>query len=149
MTTGGISLTTRPRPRASTYAVYVGVGSASAPFQLGLSTAGPSTGPYTGQAIQIPPSTAVTITGLGMAQIPPPAPATGITVYRTYVFGQKAFAALKLEDVSWNRLMEADKSDPHNQLRVIGWKMYEGWVMLNQMFLCGIESTASNTGTFG
>ncbi len=148
VTTGGISLTTPSTP-GFTYAVYVGVGSASAPFQLGLSTAGPSTGPYTGQAIQLPPGTAVTITGLGMAQIPPPAPATGLTVYRTYCFGQKAFASLKLEDVTWNRLMEADKADPHNQLRVIGWKYYEGWVVLNQMFLCGIESTASNTGTFG
>ncbi|MES2137592.1 MAG: N4-gp56 family major capsid protein [Pseudomonadota bacterium] len=145
---GGITLTTPSTP-GFTYAVYVGVGSASAPFQLGLSTAGPPTGPYLGQAIAIPPSTAVTITGLGLAQIPPAAPATGVTVFRTYIFGQRAFSTLKLEDVEWHRLTEADKSDPHNQLRVIGWKYFEGWVVLNQQFLAGIESTASNTGAFG
>ena len=150
VTTGGISLTTPSTPNF-TYAVYVGVGSQAAPYQLGASTSTgtPTTGPYTGMAIGIPPSTAVTITGLGTVQIPPAAPATGVTVYRTYVFGQRAFAALKLEDVSWNRLTEADKSDPHNQLRVVGWKYFEGWVILNQQFMCGIESTASNTGQFG
>lgn len=148
VTTGGISLTMPPTP-GYTYAVYVGVGTGAAPFQLGLAAAGPATGPYTGQAITLAPSAAVTITGLGLPQIPPAAPATGVTVYRTYCFGQRAFAALKLEDVSWTRLTEADKADPHNQLRVIGWKYFEGWVVLNQQFLCGIESTASNTGSFG
>ncbi len=148
VTTGGIQLT-MPSTPGFTYAVYVGVGSGAAPAQLGLSTSGPTTGPYAGQAIQIPPSTVVTITGLGLFQIPPAAPATGVTVYRTHVFGQKAFACLKLENVTWHRLTEADKSDPHNQLRVIGWKLFEGWVILNPQFLAGIESTASNNGTFG
>lgn len=148
VTTGGISVTT-PSTAGFTYAVYVGVGSGAAPANLGLTTSGPTTGPYAGQAISIPPSTAVTITGLGISQIPPPAPTSGITVYRTYVFGKKAFACLKLMNVEWNRLYSADKADPHNQLRVIGWKVMEGWVILNQQFLCGIESTASNNGTFG
>ena len=148
VTTGGISLTT-PSTTGFTYAVYIGVGSGAAPAQLGLTASGPSQGPYAGQAIMIPPSTAVTITGLGMSQIPPAAPATGVTVWRTYVFGRDAFACLRLMNVEWNRLYNADKADPHNQQRVIGWKMMEGWVILNQQFLCIIESTASNNGTFG
>ena len=148
VTTGGITVTT-PTTAGFTYAVYVGIGSGAAPANLGLTASGPSTGPYTGQAILIPPNTSVTITGVGLMQIPPAAPQTGVTVYRTEVFGQRSFACLKLMDVEWNRLYNADKSDPHNQLRVIGWKLMEGWVILNQQFLCGIESTASNTGTFG
>jgi N4-gp56 family major capsid protein len=148
VTTGGISVTV-PSTTGYTYAVYVGVGSGAAPAQLGLTASGPSSGPYAGQAIMIAPGTTVTITGLGLYQIPPAAPATGVTVWPTFIFGQKAFACLKLMDVSWNRLYTADKADPHNQQRVIGWKVMEGWVILNQQFMCRIESTASNNGTFG
>lgn len=148
VTTGGISLTT-PNTPGFTYAVYVGVGSGAAPANLGLTTAGPTTGPYQGQAINLPPNTAVTITGLGLVQIPPAAPGTGLTVFRTFVFGRNAFACLKLKSVEWNRLYTADKADPHNQLRVIGWKYFEGWTILNQQFLAGIESVASNSGAFG
>jgi hypothetical protein len=148
VTTGGISLTTPSTP-GFTYAVYIGVGTGAAPQNLGLTTSGPSSGPYAGQAIQIPPSTAVTITDIGLFQIPPAAPATGVTVYPTFVFGKDAFATLKLMKVEWNRLYNADKADPHNQLRVIGYKYMEGWVILNQQFLARIESTASNTGAFG
>jgi len=148
VTTGGISLTTPSTP-GFTYAVYIGSGTGAAPTNLGLvASGGPTSGPYTGQAIQIPPSTAVTITGIGLYQIPPAAPATGVTVYRTYVFGKEAFATLKLMGVEWNRLYNADKSDPHNQLRVIGYKYMEGWCILNQTFLAAMESTASSTGAF-
>ncbi len=148
VTTGGIVLT-MPSTPGFTYAVYIGSGSGAAPANLGLSTSGPTSGPYTGQAIGIAPSTVVTITGIGLFQIPPAAPATGVTVFRTYVFGKEAFASLKLMNVEWNRLYTADKSDPHNQQRVIGWKYMEGWVILNQQFLAAIESTSSSTGAFG
>jgi N4-gp56 family major capsid protein len=148
VTTGGIDVTV-PSTAGFTYAVYIGTGSGSAPMNLGLTTSGPSSGPYSGQAIQIAPGTTVTITGVGLYQIPPAAPATGVTVFRTYVFGKEAFATLKLENIQWNRLYEADKSDPHNQLRVVGWKYFEGWVILNQQFMAAMESTASSTGAFG
>ncbi len=148
VTTGGITLTL-PSTAGFTYAVYVGQGSGAAPAQLGLTASGPTSGPYNGQAIGLAPGATVTITGLGLVQIPPAAPATGVTVYRTEVFGRKAFACLKLMNVEWNRLYNADKSDPHNQLRVIGWKLMEGWVILNQQWLYGIESTASNNGVAG
>jgi hypothetical protein len=45
--------------------------------------------------------------------------------------------------------MSADKSDPLNQLRIIGWKGWDGAVILNQLFGCIIESSASGTGAFG
>lgn len=144
--TGSISVTT-PSTAGFTYNIYVGT--STSPTNLGVTASGPTTGPYTGQATQLAPSTAVVITDIGLFQIPPAAPATGVTVFPTFVFGQKAFACLKLEDISWTRLFEADKSDPMNQLRVIGWKIFEGWTILNQQFLARIESTASNSGAFG
>lgn len=144
--TGSISLTT-PSTAGYTYNVYVGT--TTSPANLGVTTSGPTTGPLTGMATQIPPSTAVVITDIGAFQIPPAAPATGVTVYPTMIFGQRAFACLKLEDISWTRLFEADKADPNNQLRVIGWKLFEGWTITNQQFLARIESTASNNGAFG
>ena len=148
VTTGGINVTVPSTP-GFTYAVYVGVGSGAAPANLGVTTSGPSSGPFQGQAIGIAPGTAVVITGLGSMAIPPAAPATGVTVYPLFIVGKNSFACLKLEGVSWNRLMDADKSDPHNQLRSIGWKVFEGWVIKDQRFVCRLETTASNTGTFG
>ena len=148
VTTGGITVTL-PSTTGFTYSIYIGVGSGAAPINLGVSTSGPSTGPYSGQAVQIAAGATAIITDVGLYQVPPAAPATGVTVYPTYVFGQRAFACLKLEDISWYRLFEADKSDVQNQLRVIAWKMFEGAVILNQQFIARIESTASNTGTFG
>jgi N4-gp56 family major capsid protein len=147
---GSITLTTPATP-GFTYAVYVSAANGAFVSYLATtnSTAAPQSGPYTGQAILLPPSTAVTLTGIGLYQIPPASPANGVTVYPTAVFGQRSFAGLKLENISWTRLFEADKSDPNNQLRVIGWKLFEGWVILNQQFLARIESTASNSGAFG
>lgn len=143
--TGSISVTT-PSTTGFTYSVYIGI--TGSPQNLGLCASGPTSGPYTGQATQLPPSTAVVITGIGLFQVPPAAPATGVTVYPTFVFGQRAFAALELESLSWTRLFEADKADPLNQLRVIGYKYFEGWVILNNQFMARIESTASTNGSF-
>ncbi len=143
---GTVTLTT-PATAGYTYSVYVDTN--SIPSRLGLSASGPTSGIYAGQAVQIPPSTAVTITGLGLYQIPPAAPATGVTVFPTFVFGQQYYACTELEDVSWTSLMTADKSDPLNQLRVIGYKFFQGYVILNQAFGCRIESSVSNTGAFG
>jgi hypothetical protein len=143
---GSISVTV-PSTAGFTYSVYVGT--STTPTNLGLTAAGPTSGPYAGQAVQIPPGTTVVITGLGLAQIPPAAPATGVTVYPTFVFGEDYFACLELEGLQWTRLTEADKSDPLNQIRVIGWKSFDGAVITNQQFGCRIESSASNTGQFG
>jgi hypothetical protein len=77
----------------------------------------------------------VTITGTGIAQTPPAAPATGLTVYPTFVFGRGAYAQVKLDDVKFTYLKDADKSDPLNQLRVIGWKTFYGTLISNQNLL--------------
>ena len=145
---GSIAVTV-PSVQGFTYSIYVCVGASSSPMNLGLSASGPTTGPYAGQAVQIPPGTTAVITGIGAIGIPPAAPADTVTVFPTYVFGEDAFCALELERLTWTRLFEADKSDPLNLLRIVGWKGWDGYVITNQQFMARIESSASNTGAYG
>lgn len=148
--TGSISLT-MPATTGYTYNVYIGT--SSSPTNLALSSsvsAGvPTSGVLSGQATNLSPGAVVTLTGIGLYAVPPAPPATGVTVYPCFVFGAQYFACTKLEEVSWTSLFEADKSDPLNQLRIVGWKYFEGYVILNNQFGCRIESSVSNTGTFG
>jgi hypothetical protein len=153
---GAIALTlnqaisvTLPSTAGFTYSVYVGVTANTNVANLGLSTSGPTSGPYTGQATQLAPGATVVITGTGMAQVPPAAPATGVTVYPTFVFGRGAYAQVVLDNVKFTYLKEADKSDPLNQLRVVGWKNFYGTLISNAAFMMRIESTSAFTGTFG
>src|SRR3984957_11001617 len=78
-----------PAAPGFTYSVYIGT--TNAPFNLGVSPHGPNSRPLTGQATQLPPNTVCMITALGVAQVPPAAPATGVTVYPTFVFGRGAY----------------------------------------------------------
>lgn len=143
---GGITVTT-PNTVGYTFNIYVGT--TNSPTNLGLCASGPVNGPLAGQATQIPPNTAVTITGTGMAQTPPASPATGLTVYPTYVIGRGAYGQVKLKDVEWSYLKDADKSDPLNQQRIIGWKTFYGTILLNVQFMARIESVSAYTATFG
>ncbi len=130
-----------------TFSVYVGL--TSSPANLGLCVAGPTSGPLQGQATQLAPNQNVVITGLGVAQTPPAAPATGVTVFPTFVIGRGAYAQVELDDVKFSYLTGADKSDPLNQLRVIGWKVFYGTLITNQNFFARIESASAYTATFG
>lgn len=141
-----ITLTT-PATTGFTYNVYVST--ATTTLTLGKATVGPTTGPMIGQAVQIPPSTAVVITALGAAQTPPAAPATGVTVFPTFIIGRNAYGIVMLDDVKFTYLKTADKLDPLNQLRIVGWKLMYGTIILNQNFLGRIESTSAFTATFG
>lgn len=143
----GSILVTTPNVAGYTFNVYVGT--TTSPANLGLSASGPMTGPMQGQATQLPGNTAVVITGLGVAQVPPAAPATGVTVYPWFVFGRGAYGQVKLDDIKYTYLDKADKSDPLNQLRVVGWKVMYGTILLNQLFFGRIESTSAFSSTFG
>lgn len=143
---GSITVTT-PATTGYTYNVYIGT--TTTPGSLGLSPYGPTQGPLVGQATQLPASTAVTITGIGVAQAPPAATPTGVTVYPTYVFGRGGYGQIMLDEIKYTYLDKADKSDPHNQLRVVGWKVMYGTILLNTQFLMRIESTSAFTATFG
>lgn len=143
---GSIAVTV-PATAGFTYNVYVGL--TSSPTNLGLAVAGPTTGPMAGQATQIAPGATAVITGIGVAQTPPAAPATGVVVYPTLIFGRGAYGQVVLDDTKFSYIKDADKSDPLNQLRVMGWKMFYGTIILNQAFFMRIESTSAFSATFG
>jgi hypothetical protein len=103
-----------------------------------------------GQAVQIPAAgQTVIITGVGVAQVPPAAPANTIVVYPSFIFGRGAYGQVMLDDVRTTYLTNADKFDPLNQLRVMGWKCYYGTIILNQLFAARIESVSAFSATFG
>lgn len=142
---GSISVTL-PSTTGFSYSVYVGT--STSPQNLGLSTSGPTSGPYQGQATQMTGGQTIVITGTGLAQVPPAAPATGVTVYPTYVIGKGYFANIKLKDVETFWLTKPDKSDLLNQIRWVGWKTYYGVMISNQQFGCRIESASAFSNTF-
>lgn len=144
--TGSISVTV-PSTTGYTYNIYVGT--TTSPTNLGASASGPTSGPLQGQATQIAPGTTAIVTAVGSAQVPPSAPATGVTVYPTYIFGRGAYAVVVLDDIKITWLANPDKSDPLNQLRVVGWKNYWGVVIKNNTFMMRIESTSAFNQTFG
>jgi len=144
--TGSISVTL-PNLVGFTFSVYIGT--TSSPANLALSASGPTTGPLAGQATQLAGNGAVIITGVGVAQVPPAAPATGLTVYPTFIFGRGAYGQVVLKDAEFTYLKTADKSDPLNQLRVVGWKLFYGTIIENQSFFARIESVSAFTSTFG
>lgn len=143
---GSISVTL-PNITGFTFNVYVGT--TTSPTNLGLCASGPTSGPMVGQATQLAANQTVVITGTGTAQVPPAAPATGVTVYPTFVFGRGAYGQVQLDDCKFSYLKDADKSDPLNQLRVIGWKCFYGTIIQNQQFMARIESTSAMSATFG
>jgi N4-gp56 family major capsid protein len=145
---GSITVTV-PSTTGFTYNVYISTSATMAASNLGLSTSGPSIGPLAGQATQLAAGSTVVITGLGTAQQPPAAPANGITVYPTYVIGRGAYGQVMLDDVKFTYLKEPDKSDPLNQLRVVGWKCFYGTLIENNQFFMRVESVSAFSATFG
>jgi len=105
-------------------------------------------GPLAGQATQLAPNQTVIITGLGVAQTPPAIPAANVTVYPTFVIAKGAYGQVKLDDVKTTWLDKADKSDPLNQSRRIGFKVFYGSLILNTQFMARIESSSAFSATF-
>jgi len=144
---GSISVTL-PSLVGFTFNVYVGT--TTSPSQLGLSASGPTVGPMAGQAVQLAGNQTVVITGLGLAQVPPafPGNAAGLTVYPTFIIGRGAYAQVELDNVKFTYLKDADKSDPLNQLRIVGWKAFYGTLLSNVQFMARIESVSAYTTSF-
>jgi N4-gp56 family major capsid protein len=134
--TGAISVTL---PQLVGYVFNVYIGTSTLPANLGLSTAGPTTGAQAGQATQLTPNQTVVITGVGVTQTPPAAPATGVTVFPTIFIGNHSYGQVLLENPEFHYLTGADKSDPLNQTRVVSWKVFYGSIILNQAFLARVE----------
>jgi N4-gp56 family major capsid protein len=143
---GSVSVTL---PNLTGYVFSAYIGTSASPQNLALSSSGPPSGPMAGQATQMVGGQTVVLTGVGIAQVPPAAPATGVTVYPTYVIGKGYFTNIKLKSVEvfWND--KPDKTDWLNQLRIVGWKTIYGTMISNQQFGCRIESSSGFPATFG
>ena len=142
---GSISITL-PTLAGYTFSVYIG--SSTSPTNLATSASGPAIGPLAGQATQLASGSTVTLTGVGVAQTPPAAPGTGVTVYPTLFFGVDAFGQVLLDDVEYHYLKDADKSDPMNQTRVVSWKMMYGTIILNNAYMARVESGSAFSPNF-
>jgi hypothetical protein len=139
-------------PTLPNYTFSVYIGTSSSPANLGLCALGPTTGPLAGQATQLTGGQTVVITGVGTAQTPPAAPATGVTVFPTVFIGNQSYGQVVLENPEFHYLTGADKSDPLNQTRVVSWKVFYGTIILNQGFLARVEHSSAfapgyNAGT--
>ena len=149
-TTGTSSITVAlPALAGFTFNVYISAAGGTQPVNLATSPQGPTVGPLAGQATQLAPNQTVTLTSIGIPQVPPSVPNAGITVYPTFIFGRGAYGQVKLDDVRFTYLKDADKSDPLNQLRVVGWKAFYGTLLENVQFFMRIESTSAFSVTFG
>ncbi len=142
---GSISVTLPTLP-GYTFNVYIGT--TTSPTNLGLCASGPTTGPLAGQATQLASGASVVITGTGAAQTPSAAPATGVTVFPTFVLGKDAYGSVMLDSLKTFYLRDADKSDPQNQTRVVSWKIFYGMIILNQAFFMRIESSSAFAATY-
>jgi hypothetical protein len=135
--TGSISVTLPTKPG---YVFSVYIGTSASPTNLALSTSGPTVGPMAGQATQLASGSTVILTGIGVAQTPPAAPATGVTVFPTIFIANHAYGQVILENPEFFYLTGADKSDRLNQTRVVSWKVFYGSIILNQAFFVRLES---------
>ena len=145
---GSLSVTL-PTLAGYTFNIYISTTTSTSPLNLGLTTSGPLSGPQQGQATQLAGNQTVVITGLGAAQTPPAAPGSTFTVYPTYIIGRGSYGQVMLDDARFTYLKEADKSDPLNQLRVVGWKVYYGTLIQNNLFFMRIESLSNFSATYG
>lgn len=145
----GVIQVTLPTLSGYTFNVYVSQAGSTTPVNLGVCAAGPTSGPLQGQAVQLAGGQTVSITGIGAFQVPPAAPGSGVTVYPNFIFGRGSYGQVMLDDVKFTYLKDADKSDPINQLRVVGWKCFYGTLIQNVQFAMRIESTSAFSSTFG
>lgn len=140
--TGSISVTLPTLPNY-TFSIYIGT--TASPTNLALTSSGPSVGPLAGQATQLASGSTVILTGIGVAQTPPAAPATGVYVFPTIFIGNHSYGQVILENPEFFYLTGADKSDRLNQTRVVSWKCFYGSIILNQGFFARTEASSAFT----
>lgn len=153
MTSGQAMSVTLPAATVAgyTFNCYLSAAAGTTPSTLALCASGPTTGGFAGYATQLAGSTTVLLTGPGPtvaslqasatpSLVAPAAPATGVTVYPSFFIAKGAYGQVTLDSAHFEYLKDADKSDPHNQLRVISWKIFYGTMILNQAFFLRFES---------
>jgi N4-gp56 family major capsid protein len=140
--TGSISVVLPVLPNF-VFSVYIGL--TATPGNLATCAAGPAVGPMAGQATQLTGGQTVVLTGIGVAQVPPAAPATGVFVFPTLFIADHSYGQVLLENPEFHYLTGADKSDPLNQTRVVSWKIFYGSIILNQAFFARVEHSSAFT----
>lgn len=146
--TGSITVTLPSTP-GYLYNVYISPVNATAVANLATSASGPTQGALQGQATQLAPGASVVLTGIGISDVPPAAPATGVTVYPTFIFGRDAYATVTLEDIETYYLDQAERTDPANQTRMASFKFFNGTFIKNAPFAMRIESASQFSFAFG
>jgi hypothetical protein len=136
--TGSISVTLPSFPNY-VFNVYIGTTANPANLATAIGNGVPVTGVLAGQATQLQPNQTVTLTGIGVTQTPPAAPATGVSVFPVIFIGNHSYGQVLLENPEFHYLTGADKSDPLNQTRVVSWKVFYGSILLNTAFLARVE----------
>lgn len=147
--TGSISVVL-PALAGYTYSIYISpLGGGTTLTNLATCVAGPTSGVLAGQATQLAPGQTVVLTGVGVTKTPPAIPATGITVYPTWILGKEAYSCVTLSEIEVAYLNEAEKVDPANQLRMASYKFYNGTFIKNNAFALRIESASQFALSFG
>ncbi|QVN18758.1 N4-gp56 family major capsid protein [Burkholderia pyrrocinia] len=136
--TGSISVTLPSFPNY-VFNVYIGTTANPANLATAIGNGVPVTGVLAGQATQLQPNQTVTLTGIGVTQTPPAAPANGVSVFPVLFIGNHSYGQVLLENPEFHYLTGADKSDPLNQTRVVSWKVFYGSILLNTAFLARVE----------
>lgn len=136
--TGSISVTLPSFPNY-VFNVYIGTTTSPANLATAIGNGVPVTGVLAGQATQLQPNQTITLTGVGVSQVPPAAPATGVSVFPVLFIGNHSYGQVLLENPEFHYLTGADKSDPLNQTRVVSWKVFYGSILLNTAFLARVE----------
>jgi len=77
------------------------------------------------------------------ARIQPTAPATGETVYTSYILGSDSYSVVDLDSLKTLTTKGASKSDPLDQVRTMGTKFFDTAMILNNAFLVRIEAVSS------
>ena len=146
---GSISLVLPATYPGYTFNAYLSAAGSTSVVNLATSPSGPTQGNLQGQATQLPGGTTVTLTGVGVSKTPPAAPAAGVTVYPTFIFGVDSYATVTLSDIEVNYLDKPEKIDPANQLRMASFKLYNGTFIKNASFALRIESGSQFSLTNG
>jgi N4-gp56 family major capsid protein len=85
-------------------------------------------------------SAVTTVTSLPTGATIPAAPASGVTVYRSYVFGQRAASVVDLASLQTFLNRGSSKFDPANQLTTMATKWFDKAVILNDAWLAVLEA---------
>ncbi|MFB9123293.1 N4-gp56 family major capsid protein [Paraburkholderia dipogonis] len=140
--TGSIAVTLPSFPNY-VFNVYIGTTNSPSNLATAIGNGVPVTGVLAGQATQLQPGQTVTLTGVGVTQTPPAAPANGVSVFPVIFIGNHSYGQVLLENPEFHYLTGADKSDPLNQTRVVSWKVFYGSILLNTAFLARVECSSA------